>query len=210
MRIEIPTEGIEQYLAKYGFDLTKEMLMGKAVGAAAVAIEAEMRLHAEREEARQGHHIVGSPASANNLQRQTEQPPEEPELNYFAPMKNLQVMLCEEWFDKVCVDRKKYHKQWRELVIAELMGTKHKKEIAKKWKEENQRLKIKGYIIGAFVKAGVLEKSKLAVARTFYNTGKENTSEAKTLAEYMGDITKVEYADWIIDYIKNDQPIEKQ
>ncbi|MBR0490061.1 MAG: hypothetical protein IJJ68_07665 [Prevotella sp.] len=209
MRIEIPTEGIEQYLAAYGFDLTKEMLMGKAVGAAMVAIEAEMRLHAEREEARQEHRIVGAPASANNLQRPSEQPPEEPGLNITAPMRNLQTMLCQEWFDKVCVDRKKYTKQWRELVIAKLMGSRHKKEIAKKWEERSQRLQIKGHVIGAFVKAGVLKGSKLAVARTFYNI-EDDTPEAKTLAKYMGDLNRVYYADWIIEYIKKDSLIEKE
>jgi hypothetical protein len=209
MRIEIPTEGIDQYLATYGFDLTKEMLMGKAVGAVMVAIEAEMRLHAEREEARQGQRIVGSPASANNLQRPSEQPPEELDPIYFAPMKNLQVMLCREWFDKVCVDRKKYDTKWRETLIAELMGSKHNKEIAKNWKKNNQRKKIKGYVIGALIKAGVIKGCKLAVARTYYNT-EEDTKEAKTLSRYMGDITRVEYADWIIEYIQKEQPIEKQ
>ena len=89
------------------------------------------------------------------------------------------------------------------------MGSRHKHVIARKWEEENQRLQIKGHVIGAFVNAGVLKKSKLAVARTFYNI-EENTTEARTLAKYMGDIQRVHYADWIIEYIKNNPPIEKQ
>lgn len=123
--------------------------------------------------------------------------------------RNLQTMLCQEWFDKVCVDRRKYTKQWRELVIAKLMGSRHKKEIAKKWEERSQRLQIKGHVIGAFVKAGVLKGSKLAVARTFYNI-EDDTPEVKTLAKYMGDLNRVYYADWIIEYIKKDSLIEKE
>ena len=33
---------------------------------------------------------------------------------------------------------------------------------------------------------------------------------AKTLAKYMGDLNRVYYADWIIEYIKKDSLIEKE
>ena len=141
----------------------------------------------------------GSPASEHNRSKNGVA-----DLNYFAPMKNLQVMLCQEWFDEVSTDKKKYTKAWREKFLTDLMASEYSDEIAGNWAKSDQRLQIKGRIMGALIAAGVLKKSALAVARTFYNN-KENTAEVKTLAKYMGDSRKTYYADWIIEYVKRSQ-----
>ena len=147
--------------------------------------------------------LQGSPASEHNRQKT-----DTAGLNYFAPMKNLQVMLCEEWFDKVSADKRKYTTAWREKFVADLMASEYRDKIAENWAKSDQRLQIKGRIIGALIAADVINKKALAVARTYYNIN-ENTSEVKTLAKYMGDSRKEYYTDWIVDYVKSQQPIEK-
>ena len=147
--------------------------------------------------------LQGSPASEHNRQKT-----DTAGLNYFAPMKNLQVMLCEEWFDKVSADKRKYTTAWREKFVADLMASEYRDKIAENWAKSDQRLQIKGRMIGALIAADVIHKKALAVARTYYNIN-ENTSEVKTLAKYMGDSRKEYYTDWIVDYVKSQQPIEK-
>lgn len=153
--------------------------------------------------------LHGSPASANNMQQPAPpQSPDLPDLNYFAPKKNLQVMLCGDWFDKVCADKKIYTTSWREKLIEALMMSEYRIQIARTWENRSLRLQLKGHVIGALITAGVIKNKALAVARTFYNTN-ENTAEVKTLAKYMGDSRKEYYTDWIVDYVKSQQPIEK-
>ena len=147
--------------------------------------------------------LQGSPASEHNRQKT-----DTAGLNYFAPMKNLQVMLCEEWFDKVSADKRKYTTAWREKFVADLMASEYRDKIAENWAKSDQRLQIKGRMVGALIAADVINKKALAVARTYYNIN-ENTSEVKTLAKYMGDSRKEYYTDWIVDYVKSQQPIEK-
>lgn len=136
--------------------------------------------------------LQGSPASEHNMSK--------PDLNYFAPMKHLQVMLCEEWFDKVSADKKKYTTAWREKFVVDLMASEYRERIAEDWAKSDQRLQIKGRVIGALIAAGVINKKALAVARTYYNNN-ENTAEVKTLAKYMGDSRKEYYTDWIKEYV---------
>ena len=139
--------------------------------------------------------LQGSPASPHNQERHRDD-----SLNYFAPTKNLQVILCEEWFDKVSADKKKYTVEWREKFVTDLMASEYRDKIAEDWAKPDQRLQIKGRVIGALIAAGVINKKALAVARTFYNN-KENTAEVKTLAKYMGDSRREFYTDWIKEYV---------
>ena len=148
-------------------------------------------------------HLQGSPGSDNNTQRN-----DKSGVNYFAPKKNLQVLLCLEWFDKVSKDKKKYSVAWRERLIEDLMRSEYRDEIAESWSKADQRLQTKGHVMGALMAAGVFSKKALAIARIYYGTGEENTKEVKTLAKYMGDSRKEYYADWIVEYVKQ-QPIEK-
>ena len=139
--------------------------------------------------------LQGSPASEHNRQKT-----DTAGLNYFAPMKNLQVMLCKEWFDKVSADKRKYTTAWREKFVADLMASEYRDKIAENWAKSDQRLQIKGRMIGALIAADVINKKALAVARTYYNIN-ENTSEVKTLAKYMGDSRREFYTDWLKGYV---------
>ena len=121
---------------------------------------------------------------------------------YFAPMKNLQKMMSEEWFDKVSTNKNRFTMAWRDKLIIELMNSIYRDDIAREWGNPDQRLQLKGHLLGAFMVAGVFTNSALCVARTFYDTGKENTPEVKTLAKYMGDCRKVLCTEWIKDYVK--------
>ena len=49
----------------------------------------------------------------------------EPALNFFAPKKNLQELVLEDWFEGVCVDKKTYSKAWREKLVSDLMASEH-------------------------------------------------------------------------------------
>ena len=165
------------------------------------ALECRKRLLARY----QSKPFLGDPASKNNGKSEGRvsmcgTPESDSDLNYFAPKKNLQVMLCEEWFDKVSADKKKYTTAWREKFVADLMASEFRDKIAEDWAKSDQRLQIKGRVIGALIAAGVINKKALAVARTYYNN-KENTAEVKTLAKYMGDSRKEFYTDWIKEYV---------
>ena len=149
-------------------------------------------------------HLQGSPGSGHNLQRK-----DRPDLNYFAPKRILQDLLAMEWFDKVSTDKKRYTVEWRNQLIEDLMKSEYRDKIAEAWSKKDMRLQVKGRIMGALSAAGALKKSALAIARIYYGTGANNTKEVKTLAKYMGDSRKEYYTDWIVDYVKSQQPIEK-
>jgi hypothetical protein len=133
--------------------------------------------------------LQGSPASGHNMSK--------PGLNYFAPMKHLQVMLCKDWFDKVSADKKKYTTAWREKFVVDLMASEYRDKITEDWAKSDQQLQIKGRVIGALIAAGVINKKALAVARTYYNIA----AQVKTLAKYMGDSRREFYTDWIKEYV---------
>ncbi len=210
MRIEIPTEGIEQLIASLGFDDAKNVLTGRAVSLVMDSIETEMQRYAERREARQKNRIVGSPASANNRQRPAEPPPPPPELNYFAPKKNLQKMLQGEWFVQVCACANEYNNVWTDKFIADLMDSEHGEYLALKWSSRDQRLMIKGHVTGLLSEAGVIKGSNLAVARAYLGVSaksrdKDRIREVTTFAKYMGNGRREPYADWIMAYVGKPQ-----
>lgn len=150
--------------------------------------------------------FLGDPASSNNGKSEGRvymrgDPESKPEMNYFAPMKNLQVLLADDWFNKVSVDNKKYTTAWREKFVADLMASEYRDDIAKAWTKPDLRLQIKGHVMGALMSAGVFNKKALAIARIYYGTREENTKEVKTLAKYMGDSRKEYYTIWIKEYV---------
>ena len=213
MRIEIPTEGIEQLIASLGFDDAKNVLTGRAVSLVMDSIETEMQRYAERREARQKNRIVGSPASANNQQRPAEPPPPPPELNYFAPKKNLQVMLQGEWFAQVCTRASEYNNVWTDKFVADLMSSEHGEYLAQKWGSKDQRLMIKGHVAGLLSEAGVIKGSNLAIARAYLGVSAKSRDKAKirevtTFAKYMGNGKREPYADWVLEYVGKPQEEE--
>lgn len=142
-------------------------------------------------------HLQGPPGSEHNLQRK-----KRPDLNYFAPKRNLQDLLAQDWFDEVSKDKKRFTREWRNQLIDDLMASDYGDEIAEAWAKADLRLQVKGHLMGALVAAGVFTKKSLAIARIYYGTGTENTKKAKTLAKYMGDSRKEYYKDWVVEYVK--------
>ena len=120
---------------------------------------------------------------------------------YFGPMKSLQMMLSNKWFDQVSTDIMRFDLTWRNRMESNLMTSCYRDDVAQGWGKSDQRLQIKGRFIGALMAAGVLRKSALCIARLYYDTGAENTKEVKTLAKYMGDCRKENYTEWIKDYV---------
>ena len=152
------------------------------------------------------------PATGKNLDNEKGRNPlvgpPEMEPKYFAPMKNLQVMLSDPWFDEACIDKKRFSVSWRNKLIEELMTSDCRDEVAKAWENSKLRWHVKGHVIGALVKSGVfLRKQYTPIARIYYGT-REDTKESNTFAEYMGHYRRTYYGLWIFEYVTQ-PPIEK-
>ena len=213
MTIEFSADGIEELIDSLGIDEAGNVLKGRAFSAANAKIEDVMRRFAERREARQKNRIVGSPASPNNQQRPAEPPPPPPELNYFAPKKNLQIMLQGEWFARVCTCASVFNSVWTDKFVADLMSSEHGEYLAQKWGSKDQRLMIKGHIAGLLSEAGVIKGSNLAVARAYLGVSaksrdKDKIREVTTFAKYMGNGRREPYANWIVKYVGKPQEEE--
>lgn len=122
---------------------------------------------------------------------------------YFAPLKGLQRLLSDAWFDQASANKQRFTVAWREQIVYSLMTSIYCDDIAQEWGNKDHRLQVKGHIMGALREAGVLNKSALYIARMYYGTGSENTKEVKTLARYMGDCRKDNSTEWIKDYVNN-------
>lgn len=120
------------------------------------------------------------------------------ELNYFAPSKNLKMLLSEEWFGMLTTDDKKYDAAWTEGFINALMGSCWREHIASEWAVKDKRLTLKCMIIGVLKDAGVLKGSYNAIAKLL-DMDDENPA---TLAKYMGLGKKQGFALWIEEYVK--------
>ena len=120
----------------------------------------------------------------------------EPEqLNYFAPTKNLKVLLAQEWFKVLTTDENHYTEQWTVQFVDALMHSEWGEQIARDWAIKDKRQTIKCMIIGALKDAGVLKGSYNFIANQL---DKEN---AATLAKYMGQGKKQPYAEWVHSHI---------
>lgn len=145
--------------------------------------------------------LQGSPVSDNNKPKE-----ELNALNYFAPQINLQKMLQGKWFSLVCTHAEIYNEAWTDEFIVALMDSEHKDYLALKWGKKDQRLMIKGHIVGLLCKAGVIKGSNLAVARAYLGVSpnsrdKDKNREVTTFAKYMGNGCREPYADWVMDYV---------
>ncbi len=119
-------------------------------------------------------------------------------LNYFAPGKNLKMLLSESWFKELRTDER-YDTAWTEGFIDALMASEWRDEIARDWSVNgirNKRNQIKGHVVGLLKDAQVLKGSYDSIAR---EAGV--TDEARLFARYMSDGKKQRYADWVKDYI---------
>jgi hypothetical protein len=124
---------------------------------------------------------------------------EKEEKNYFAPMKNLEMLLKGDWF-KECRTDGKYNAKWISGLVEALMESEWKDLIADEWSVKNKRLMLKCKIIGVLKDAGVLRGSYNQLSKVLPDKGGK---KAASLAEYMGKGKHEPYADWIIAYVNN-------
>jgi hypothetical protein len=119
-------------------------------------------------------------------------------LNYFAPAKNLKVLLTEEWFGMLTADEKRFTTKWLHGFVDALMASEWRDQIASDWTVADKRLGLKCMIIGLLKDAGVIRGSYNSIAKLL---DMDNEKPA-TLAKYMGMGKKQPYAEWIADYVK--------
>ena len=119
-------------------------------------------------------------------------------LNYFAPAKNLKVLLTEEWFGMLTADEKRFTTKWLHGFVDALMASEWRDQIASDWTVADKRLGLKCMIIGVLKDAGVIRGSYNSIAKLL-DMDNENPA---TLAKYMGMGKKQPYAEWIADYVK--------
>ncbi len=120
-------------------------------------------------------------------------------LNYFAPTKNLKVLLTKEWFGMLTADEKRFTTKWIHGFVDALMASEWRTQIASDWAVADKRLGLKCMIIGVLKDAGVIRGSYNSIAKLL-DMDNENPA---TLAKYMGMGKKQSFAEWIADYVKD-------
>ena len=118
-------------------------------------------------------------------------------LNYFAPTKNLKVLLTEEWFGMLTTDEKRFTPQWIMGFVDALMTSEWRDQIATDWAVMDKRLCLKCMIIGVLKDVGVVRGSYNSIAKLL-DMDDENPA---TLAKYMGMGKKQPFAEWITNYV---------
>ena len=131
-------------------------------------------------------------------QQATQQEAPESALNYFAPAKNLKVLLTEEWFGMLTTDEKRFTPKWIHGFVDALMASEWREQIAADWAVTDKRLGLKCMIVGMLKDAGVIRGSYNSIAKLLDMDG-ENPA---TLAKYMGMGKKQPFAEWITSYVK--------
>lgn len=121
--------------------------------------------------------------------------PEESQLNYFAPEKNLKVLLSEEWFEKHRTD-KQYDHRWTNDFVNALMASEHRDYIAREWAKGKRQDYIRGCVLGLLKEGGVIRGSMDSIARSA-----GVCENYRTFSKYMGMCQQVPFAQWAQDYI---------
>ena len=124
---------------------------------------------------------------------------ESEKLNFFAPKKNLQIMLADRWFGAMTTDDQCYTTRWTDAFVDALMRSEWGEQLARDWAVQDKRLTLKCMIIGLLKDADVLHGSYNQIAKLLDFNG-EN---AATLAKYMGQGKKQLFADWVMGYVKS-------
>ena len=117
-------------------------------------------------------------------------------LNYFAPAKNLKVLLSEEWFEIHRTD-KRYDQRWIEDFVDVLMKSEHRDYLATEWSKDKRKDYIRGCILGLLKEGGVIKGSMDSIARSA-----NVCDNYRTFSRYMGQCRQEPYAEWVLDYIR--------
>ena len=117
------------------------------------------------------------------------------QLNYFAPEKNLKVLLSEEWFEIHRTDRQ-YDHRWTNDFVNALMASEHRDYIATEWGKNKRQDYIRGCVLGLLKEGGVIKGSMDSIARSA-----GVCDNYRTFSKYMGQCRQEPFAEWILDYI---------
>jgi hypothetical protein len=128
----------------------------------------------------------------------------------------LKLFLKEAWFDKFCVDKKRYDLEWREAFVNDMLDSPTGKAVIDDCTSSRNQ-KVKGAIIGCLKKAGVLDdkKSNLSIASFILSRQQDtNLTEAEImkknnpLSSYIGNYIKPEFNQlryWVLEWVKKKQ-----
>lgn len=117
------------------------------------------------------------------------------QLNYFAPEKNLKVLLSEEWFEIHRTDRQ-YDHRWTNDFVNALMASEHRDYIATEWGKNKRQDYIRGCVLGLLKEGGVIKGSMDSIARSA-----GVCDNYRTFSKYMGQCRQEPFAEWILGYI---------
>ena len=118
-----------------------------------------------------------------------------PKLNYFAPTKNLKVLLSQEWFTKHRTDSR-YDSKWTDSFVDELMSSEYRDVIASEWEQSRRRDYMRGCVVGLLREGGVLKGSMDSIARSA-----GVCENYRTMSKYMGQCRGEPYAEWVLGYL---------
>ncbi len=116
-------------------------------------------------------------------------------LNYYAPEKNLKVLLSEEWFEIHRTD-KGYDHRWTNDFVNALMASEHREYIATEWGKYKRQDYIRGCVLGLLKEGGVIKGSMDCIARSA-----GVCENFRTFSKYMGQCRQEPFAPWVQDYI---------
>ena len=116
------------------------------------------------------------------------------QLNYFAPEKNLKVLLSEEWFEIHRTD-KGYDHRWTNDFVNALMASEHRDYIAMEWGKNKRQDYIRGCVLGLLKEGGIIKGSMDSIARSA-----GVCENYRTFSKYMGQCRQEPYAQWVQDY----------
>ena len=122
------------------------------------------------------------------------------QLNYFAPTKNLQTLLKQNWFRELRTNDD-YDAAWTDVFVEALMASEWKDGIANDWAIKGERKKttqIKGFVVGLLKDNGVLKGSYDGIASKV-----GLTEQSRTFSRYMSQGKNQPYADWVKEYVAN-------
>ena len=117
------------------------------------------------------------------------------QLNYFAPEKNLKVLLSEEWFEIHRTD-KGYDHRWTNDFVNALMASEHRDYIAEEWGKYKRQDYIRGCVVGLLKEGGVIMGSLDSIARSA-----GVCENYRTFSKYMGQCCQEPFAEWILSYV---------
>ena len=117
-------------------------------------------------------------------------------VNYFAPAKNLKVLLSEEWFEIHRKD-KRYDQRWTENFVNGLMKSEHRDYLAAEWSKGKRQDYIRGCVLGLLKEGGVIKGSMDSIARSA-----NVCDNYRTFSRYMGQCRQEPFAEWILNYVR--------